>query len=317
MGQLALALLLLAGPTAFAQSPSEEQAKQLYAEGQTSYDSAQYGDALKDWQAAYKLSDKPVLLYNIALAQEKLGQYSQAIDTLTRYKRSLTPVKQTEVNEKIAALQAMQGPDEQPRAKRAVAVAQGTDEQLRAKQRADDMARKAKLLAALIGTRGDTKGNVMVEDLFADSDASIGSIQDALQNVDGIEVATPDNLGVKKSGGSESPSEPVNRVVGKASLGAIDAGSSEHAGSIKSVVAKKKGQVQYCYEQRLKENPNIGGRLAISVDIDHGRVTQVRIDENATGDKTIESCIKGKVKRWRFSTKVTESIFLPFALSTN
>jgi hypothetical protein len=198
----------------------------------------------------------------------------------------------------------------------------------------DDMMKKSKLLAALIGTRGDTKSNGMVEDLFADSDASIGSIQDALQNVDGIEVATSDNLGVKKGGSgsrqdakigdlakggggsAEVGAGPATKVVGKASLGAIDAGSSEHAGSIKSVVAKKKGQVQYCYEQRLKENPNIGGRLAISVDIVAGKVTTVRIDENATGDKLIEKCVKGKVRRWRFSAEVTESIFLPFALSS-
>jgi len=203
----------------------------------------------------------------------------------------------------------------------------------KAKKR-DDMMKKSKLLAALIGTRGDTKSNGMVEDLFADSDASIGSIQDALQNVDGIEIATSDNLGVKKGGSgsrqdakigdlakggggsAEVGSGPATKVVGKASLGAIDAGSSEHAGSIKSVVAKKKGQVQYCYEQRLKENPNIGGRLAISVDIAAGRVTSVRIDENATGDKAIESCVKGKVRRWRFGAEVTESIFLPFALSS-
>ena len=47
MGQLALTLLLLAGPLAFAQSPAEEQAKQLYAEGQTSYDSASTATRLR------------------------------------------------------------------------------------------------------------------------------------------------------------------------------------------------------------------------------------------------------------------------------
>jgi hypothetical protein len=82
-------------------------------------------------------------------------------------------------------------------------------------------------------------------------------------------------------------------------------------------VKKKKGQVQYCYELRLKENPNIGGRLAISVEIAGGRVTNVRIDNNQTGDKAIESCVIGKVRRWRFDAAVSESIYLPFALSAN
>ncbi|MEC8193074.1 MAG: AgmX/PglI C-terminal domain-containing protein [Myxococcota bacterium] len=204
----------------------------------------------------------------------------------------------------------------------------------KAKKR-EDVMKKSKLLAALIGTRGDTKSSGTVEDLFADSDASIGSIQDALQTAGGVEVATADNLGVKKGGsGSREDAKigdlaksgggsadvgagPATKVVGKASLGAVDAGSSEHAGSIKSVVNKKKNQVQYCYEQRLKENPNIGGRLAISIDIAAGRVTNVRIDENATGDKAIEGCVQSKVRRWRFSQDVTESIFLPFALSAS
>ena len=127
------------------------------------------------------------------------------------------------------------------------------------------------------------------------------------------------NLHQQKATGAHEPPclrLPLDETYAqKASLGAIDAGSSEHAGSIKSVVAKKKGQVQYCYEQRLKENPNIGGRLAISVDIANGRVTKVMISENQTGDKAIESCVQGKVRRWRFNAGVTESIFLPFALS--
>lgn len=222
-------------------------------------------------------------------------------------------------------------PEKKPETKKEKEAAEAAQ---KAKKR-EDVMKKSKLLAALIGTRGDTTNSGTVEDLFADSDASIGSIQDALQTAGGVEVATADNLGVKKGGsGSREDAKigdlaksgggsadvgagPATKVTAKASLGAVDAGSSEHAGSIKSVVSKKKGQVQYCYEQRLKENPNIGGRLAISVDIAAGRVTNVRIDENATGDKAIEACVKSKVRRWRFSTDVTESIFLPFALSAN
>ncbi|MAY80821.1 MAG: hypothetical protein CL930_08555 [Deltaproteobacteria bacterium] len=208
-------------------------------------------------------------------------------------------------------------------------------EAARTAKKREDVIAKSKLLTALIGTRGDTDSNSMVEDLFADRDASIGSIQDALQGVDGVAVATSDAMGVKKggSGGREDAkigdlaksgggdakvdSGPATKVTGKATLKGMDAGSSEHAGSITSVVKKKKGQVQYCYELRLKENPNIGGRLAISVEIAGGRVTNVRIDDNKTGDKAIESCVIGKVRRWRFDAAVSESIYLPFALSAN
>ena len=59
-------------------------------------------------------------------------------------------------------------------------------------------------------------------------------------------------------------------------------------------MAKKKGQVQYCYEQRLKENPSIGGRIGINVDIANGRVTNVTISENQTGDKAIEGVSRAR-----------------------
>jgi outer membrane biosynthesis protein TonB len=238
-----------------------------------------------------------------------------------------TPVKKEEKVEKAKEKKPEKKPVSVKEKKQAEAA--------RKAAKRDDMMKKSKLLTALIGTRGETNSNSTVEDLFADSDASIGSIQDALQNVDGVGIATSDNLGVKKGGSgtrsdakigdlarsgggtAEVGSGPSTQVVGKASLGSIDAGSSEAAGGITSVVNRKKGQVQYCYELRLKENPSIGGRLAISVDIAAGRVTGVRIEENSTGDKAIESCVIGKVRRWRFPAEATESIYLPFALSAN
>ncbi|MGB0640572.1 MAG: hypothetical protein ACPGTU_14635, partial [Myxococcota bacterium] len=73
-------------------------------------------------------------------------------------------------------------------------------EAARTAKKREDVIAKSKLLTALIGTRGDTDSNAMVEDLFADRDASIGSIQDALQGVDGVAVATSDAMGVKKGG---------------------------------------------------------------------------------------------------------------------
>ena len=85
----------------------------------------------------------------------------------------------------------------------------------------------------------------------------------------------------------------------------------------KIVVAQKMDQIQYCYEQRLKQNPTISGRLGVGVSIDNGRVTGVRIYENTTGDRTIESCLMSKIRRWSFSTDTKEEIKLPFTLSAD
>jgi hypothetical protein len=243
---------------------------------------------------------------------------------------------ESEDGEKVQEEEAPPEPEEAPKEKKPQTEQEKkAAEAARLKKQREDMINKSKLLAALIGTRGESSRDGSIEDLFGNSDASIGNLQDALANVGGAEIATSGALGVKtggaggredanigdlaKSGGGDAKvdSGPATQVKGKAVLGGIDAGGSEHSDGIKSVVRRKKGQVQYCYELRLKENPNIGGRLAINVNIAAGRVTQVTIAENGTGDSGIEACVVGKVRRWRFAPEVSEKIYLPFALSSS
>ncbi|MFT5685630.1 MAG: outer membrane biosynthesis protein TonB, partial [Myxococcota bacterium] len=71
--------------------------------------------------------------------------------------------------------------------------------------------------------------------------------------------------------------------------------------AIKTVLRSKSGQVKYCYEQRLKENPNISGRIAVEVSIAAGRVTSAVIVENTTGDSALEPCVIRTIRSWRFS----------------
>lgn len=87
-------------------------------------------------------------------------------------------------------------------------------------------------------------------------------------------------------------------------------------GSIQDVLARKKGQVQYCYELILKDKPDVAGRLAISLEIEAGQVTHAAVSENTTGSDSLETCVTNKLLRWRFSPEITESVYLPFALST-
>ncbi len=94
-------------------------------------------------------------------------------------------------------------------------------------------------------------------------------------------------------------------------------GGAEGADAIKSVLRSKSGQVKYCYEQRLKENPNISGRIAVEVSIAAGRVTSAVVVENTTGDSALESCVTRKIRSWRFAEEAEGDIYLPFALSAN
>jgi len=97
---------------------------------------------------------------------------------------------------------------------------------------------------------------------------------------------------------------------------------------IHAVLERKKRQVLFCYEQSLKLDPGLGGRLEIEVNIVDGRVTAARVVQNVSGDSSaataaavaqtaMKTCVLVKVRRWRFpqETTTTGAIRIPFTLS--
>ena len=74
-------------PTGWAQlsRSDQEAAKAHFLAGSSYYESANYADAVKEFNEAYRLSKRPDLLYNIALCYERLSDYDNAISTLKRY----------------------------------------------------------------------------------------------------------------------------------------------------------------------------------------------------------------------------------------
>ena len=87
-----LLLLLAAAQPVLAQDDPwdgqdpEQRAKELYQNGAILYEEGRYEDAVVAWNEAYHLSQRPALLYNIANAQERLGLWQEALDTLNRYR---------------------------------------------------------------------------------------------------------------------------------------------------------------------------------------------------------------------------------------
>jgi tetratricopeptide (TPR) repeat protein len=117
MGGLMMALLMLS-PALHAQAASsaDDRARLLYSNGRMLFDEERYDDALLAWQEAYALSGRPLLLYNIALAHEKLGNYGEAVDLLYKYRVYATPDEQQGLIEQIAELQVLidSAPEDEP-----------------------------------------------------------------------------------------------------------------------------------------------------------------------------------------------------------
>ncbi|HZS35341.1 MAG TPA: CDC27 family protein [Polyangia bacterium] len=80
------ALVSFLSPAARAQSADDQEAaKAHFLAGSAYYEQANYNDAVKEFNEAHRLSQRPDLLYNIALCYERLEQYDKAIAALKQY----------------------------------------------------------------------------------------------------------------------------------------------------------------------------------------------------------------------------------------
>ncbi|MBX2801753.1 MAG: tetratricopeptide repeat protein [Myxococcales bacterium] len=86
------------------------QAKELYRLGAGLYEAGRYQEAIGTFREAHELSGNPKLLFNVANAQERLGQLQDAVDSLLRYRPFATPEEQVALDLRISALMARMEP---------------------------------------------------------------------------------------------------------------------------------------------------------------------------------------------------------------
>jgi tetratricopeptide (TPR) repeat protein len=105
---LALAVLVCASAPAAAQDPTdpiEARGMELYENGVILYDEGRYEDAIVAWTEGYRLTQRSGFLYNIANAQERIGDYQGAIDTLGRYRALAKAEERETLDRRIRSLE--------------------------------------------------------------------------------------------------------------------------------------------------------------------------------------------------------------------
>jgi tetratricopeptide (TPR) repeat protein len=114
---LLLAVILLAasadalGQPAPAPAPTEadrtEEAKGLFAAGRAAFDAGRYEDALDYFQRSHAISGRPALLYNIALAHDRLRNDEKALQGYEAYLAAVPDAaNRTDVETRAAAIRA-------------------------------------------------------------------------------------------------------------------------------------------------------------------------------------------------------------------
>ncbi len=75
-------------------------------------------------------------------------------------------------------------------------------------------------------------------------------------------------------------------------------------------------RVKTCYERRLKEHPNLRGRVEIEWIVDSGKALDIFVVDNTTDDLQLEQCIETSIRNWRFPADVVGfPVSFPFVLA--
>ncbi|MBW2699899.1 MAG: AgmX/PglI C-terminal domain-containing protein [Deltaproteobacteria bacterium] len=181
-------------------------------------------------------------------------------------------------------------------------------------------------LLKLLGAKGDS-GMAMggaVADVFAEGtvggdgagafdgiggglDVATAAGQKGSRGVDGAaSAANIKDLGTKGvvgGAGRGGPKKAEARIVAKVSSAALEEfdSDSRSQSDIKKVIRRRLGGIKHCYEKRLKRNPELKGKVVIRFVIHPGgKIIEVEIVENTTGDPELASCIKARVRAIRF-----------------
>ncbi|MBN2498841.1 MAG: AgmX/PglI C-terminal domain-containing protein [Deltaproteobacteria bacterium] len=70
---------------------------------------------------------------------------------------------------------------------------------------------------------------------------------------------------------------------------------------IRRVIHSHRDQIKYCYSQELTRNPNLSGKVSIKFTISpKGYVQSAKVSSSSLNNATVERCITGKIRTWKF-----------------
>jgi TonB family protein len=195
-----------------------------------------------------------------------------------------------------------------------------------------------KVLGAL-GPGGGGKG--AVADVFG-TGGSGGDVAAALAGAGGVAVATGDGAGSGgRKGGGQGGAASIGglataggggnavgygtkgdvKVSGSVSTEGLEVDSSDvDQGKLGAFVRARKGAINACYENSLKRNPSLKGKVVIRFTIlETGGISEVTVVQNGLGSPEVVQCIMNAIRGWRtpFRPAGPSTVEIPFSFFAN
>jgi outer membrane biosynthesis protein TonB len=194
---------------------------------------------------------------------------------------------------------------------------------------------QSKGILKVLGALGPGTGSGAVADVFG-SGGGVGDVATALAGAGGVALATDPGAAGRKGGGqggAASIGDLATSGGGKVAYGAksevrvtgsvaaeeaeIDSSDIDQ-GKLAAFIRARMGLVKACYENGLKRNPNLKGKISVRFTIlETGGLADITAAVNTLGSAEVASCIVNTVRTWRtqFRPSGPVTVEYPFVFS--
>lgn len=177
---------------------------------------------------------------------------------------------------------------------------------------------QSKGILKVLGALGPGTGRGAVADVFG-SGGGIGDVATALSGAGGVAVANDPGAGGGRKGGGQGEAASIGSLAtsggGKVGYGAksevrvsgsvaaeeaeVDSADIDQ-GKLAAFVKARMGLIKACYENALKRNPKLKGKISIRFTIlETGGLTDIVAAQNNVGAPEVASCIVNTMRSWR------------------
>jgi outer membrane biosynthesis protein TonB len=177
---------------------------------------------------------------------------------------------------------------------------------------------QSKGILKVLGALGPGTGRGAVADVFG-SGGGIGDVATALSGAGGVAVANDPGAGGGRKGGGQGEAASIGDLAtsggGKVGYGAksevrvsgsvaaeeaeVDSADIDQ-GKLAAFVKARMGLIKACYENALKRNPKLKGKISVRFTIlETGALSEITAALNNLGSPEVAACIVNTMRSWR------------------